>query len=124
MRPPLIHKAPQCGAFSRFGKGAPERSFTAVQVRLDEKRWGISRLSDLVKGKPAGFSFLRRCKQRKTYENFPWIFPLPSMRTIPLCENDLSGRGRMIGLHNNKQLLRKKLRSGCFFMCLVEKVLK
>lgn len=30
----------------------------------------------------------------------------------------------MIGVHNNKQLLRKKLRSGCFFMCLVEKVLK
>ena len=37
-RPPPAHKAPQCGAFSRFGKGAPERSFTAVQVHLDEKR--------------------------------------------------------------------------------------
>lgn len=38
MRPPLIHKAPQCGAFFPFrAKVAPERSFTAVQVTLMKK---------------------------------------------------------------------------------------
>lgn len=38
MRPPPAHEAPQCGAFSYFGKGAPERGFPAVQVHLGEKR--------------------------------------------------------------------------------------
>ncbi|MDY3860053.1 MAG: SDR family NAD(P)-dependent oxidoreductase [Candidatus Limivicinus sp.] len=38
---------------------------------------------------------------------------LSSVRTIPLCENDLSGRGGTRSLHNNKQPLRKMLRGGC-----------